>query len=214
MRISALFTTWALLGSAWMLNLSAATVETDPVGAMAITLLGNSDTVVSIPFHRPIEFEGKIQSIANGAEGSDSAVITVTTSPGWTPNQFVYNGDAQPNTYYVLVASGQNEGMYYTVTANGSNTLTIDTAGDDLSGIQSDSQHGPGMGDIIRLIPYWTLDTLFPEGRGLHVTTIHGDRPSEVLFPDYSKKGTNLTASEAYYYYSGTLPGWRKVGGG
>ncbi len=217
MRISALFASAALCGGIWMGGLSAATVETDPVGAMAITLLGNSDTIVSVPFHRPIEFEGKIQSITNIDEVNETALITVTSTPAWAANQFVHNGNVQPNTYYVLMASGQNEGMYYTVTANGSNTLTIDTAGDDVTTIQTVVADGDGMGDIVRVIPYWTLNTLFPEGGGVFDTTSPSGAIDGVslIVPNTTQPGINIAATRSYYYYTGSSfggPGWRGTG--
>ncbi len=46
------------------------------------------------------------------------------------------------------------EGCFYTVTANGTNTLTVDLNGDDLSTVQP--------GTRVTLIPYWTMGTAFP----------------------------------------------------
>src|SRR5471030_3097780 len=68
-------------------------VVSDPVGFLTTSCLGNSDTFVSVPFTRPPEFVGAIQSVAG-------SIITVTGTPGWTGNQFVYAIGAQPKHYY------------------------------------------------------------------------------------------------------------------
>src|SRR5438094_221457 len=81
------------------------TVTTNPVGFTTTTLLGSSDTFISIPFIRPPEFIGGIAS----ASGS---IITVAGNP-WTANQFVYGG-TQHNHYYALIGpisgTGTKEG--------------------------------------------------------------------------------------------------------
>ncbi len=127
---------------------------TDPVGFTTATSLSNSDTLLSIPFTRPPEFTGAIQSVAG-------SVITVAGTPGWTTNQFVYAAGSQPKTYYVLIgaggASNPKEGHTYPVTANGSNTLTVNTTTDNLTGITANTQ--------LILIPYWTPATIFPAYR-------------------------------------------------
>src|SRR6476469_8572987 len=74
-------------------------VSTDPVGFTSTSCLSNSDTYVSIPFTRPPEFTGTIQSIAG-------STITINGTPGWTTNRYVYAAGTQPNHYYVLLELG------------------------------------------------------------------------------------------------------------
>ena len=74
-------------------------VVSDPVGFLTTSCLGNSDTFVSVPFTRPPEFVCAIQSVSG-------SIITVTGTPGWTGNQFVYAVGAQPKHYYALIGSG------------------------------------------------------------------------------------------------------------
>jgi len=59
-------------------------VTTDPVGFTTTSCLGNSDTYLGIPFTRPPEFTGTVQSV-NGS------MLTVNGNLGWTVNQFVYS---------------------------------------------------------------------------------------------------------------------------
>jgi hypothetical protein len=108
----------ALLFGAANFASAQVTVTTDPVGFTTTTLLGSSDTFVSIPFTRPPEFTGAIAS----ASGS---TITLVGNP-LSQSQFLYGG-AQHNHYYALIGpisgTGTKEGHTYLVTDNGSGTL-------------------------------------------------------------------------------------------
>ncbi len=165
----------------------AATATTDPVGYNTISLLANSDTYVSVPFHRPAAFVGQVSSFSGN-------VITVAGTPGWTASQFVYASGTQSNTYYLFIRSGTKEGNYYTVTANGANTVTIDLAGDTLTGLAAN--------DSVSLIPYWTLGTLFPSTDvGVSFTTAVGlAKRTEIHIPELNGTGTNRGISARYYH--------------
>src|ERR1041384_3285018 len=104
------------LGCAFYASVSLGeTVVTDPVGFTSTSCLSNSDTLVSIPFTRPQTFVGAAASIVGGT-------ITVSGSPGWTTNQFVYVQGTQPNHYYALIGpastSNPKEGHTYPIPAN------------------------------------------------------------------------------------------------
>src|ERR1700716_2602320 len=132
--------------------LAQVTAASDPVGFTTTSLLGESDTLISIPFARPPEFTGAIQSVAG-------STITAAGTPGWTANQFVYVAGSQPKHYYALIGGGGSlnpkEGRFYPITANGTNTLTVTTStANDVSGIVANTQ--------VTIIPYWTPATIFP----------------------------------------------------
>ncbi|MGC4071336.1 MAG: TIGR02597 family protein [Nibricoccus sp.] len=176
----------------------AATATTDPVGYNTISLLANSDTYVSVPFSRPAAFVGQISSFSGN-------VITVAGTPGFTASQFVYASGSQSNTYYAFIRSGAKEGNYYTIIANGTNTLTVDLAGDTLTGIVAN--------EAISIIPYWTLGTLFPAsdaGVSFIVTVSNPSPQTQILIPDLTSTGINLSVSKVYRYRSGS---WKLVGG-
>lgn len=172
-------------------GLSAATVETDPVGAMAITLPTGSDSAVSVSFHRPPEFQGRIAGIT---ENEDQATITFTSLPAWTANQFVYSAGVQPNHYYMLVASGTQEGEFFTVVSNTANSVTVNLDANTLALTQSDGVHGQGMGDYVAIIPNWSLATLF--------SSIEVDNVRVFFFSD-QLPGINMSASAIYRYDGG-----------
>lgn len=158
----------------------------DPAGFYRITCLGNSDTIVSIPFARPAAANVVVDSVAEN-------VVTVKGTPGWTEDQFVYAAGTQPNTYYLRFLSGAKEGSYYPVTANGTDSLTLSLGGDDILTVAD--------GDRAAVIPYWTLGTAFPAGRGVH--SVGGDlvTKTEILIPDLDGEGINLSARDTFFYY-------------
>ncbi len=98
------------------------------------------------------------------------------------------------------------EGAYYTVTDNGTNTLTVNLNGDSLSTVTA--------GTTVSLIPYWTLGTTFPvSDAGTSYVASTGTAPrvrqTQILMPDVSDAGVNLAPSAIYYNYNS---GWRLSG--
>jgi len=174
---------------------------TDPVGVVTLDASGSSDTAICPPLQRPKVFSGSIGD-ASGAQ------LTIQGAQGWQPNQFAYSSPAQLNTYYALVKSGARAGAFYTVTGNGESSLTVDLAGDNLEAVLEE-------GDLIEVVPYWTLNTLFPGGQGFKPSSSFTP-VSTLVIPNPTQAGAGLPASDKYFYYSGAAAGgagWRKVGG-
>ena len=184
------------------------TVVTDPVGLLRQTFLAASDTIASIPFIRPPQFIGGIQSVSG-------SVINVSGTPGWTNNQFVYAAGTQTNHYYALigtsVASDPKLGHRYDITANGANTLTVDTTGDSLTGIPANAQ--------VIIVPYWTPATIFPAadiGVTFSPSSSSSAYKTTIEVPNDSASGINLPYAPVYFYAKNvdgtTNVGWRVVG--
>jgi uncharacterized protein (TIGR02597 family) len=176
------------------------TVTTDPVGFTTTSLPAASDTFLSIPFTRPPEFIGAISS----ASGS---TITVSGSP-WTASQFVYgsNGGAQHNHYYVLIGpcnpSPPKEGHTFAVTGNTTNSLTVDTTLENVTGIPANTQ--------ITIIPNWTPATVFPATDATFSftpTASPGTYKTLIRVPNSSGPGY---AAEYYFFNSA----WQRVTAG
>jgi uncharacterized protein (TIGR02597 family) len=127
--------------------------------------------------------------------------VTVAGSITWTPGQFVYAAGVQSNTYYARFDSGALEGAFYNVLSNNQNTLTLDASPDALSAITTN--------DIVTIIPYWSLGSAFPNGSGILVSPTPGNRYTEILFPDQTGTGINLSAVTVYYFYGGF---WKVLG--
>jgi uncharacterized protein (TIGR02597 family) len=178
----------------------AQSAVTDPYGFTTTSLLANSDTYVGVPFTRTPAFIGSISSIGVN-------VITVSGAPGWTNNQFVYNGGTQHDHFYVLIgtppSATSKEGHIYSVTANGSNTLTVDTTQDSLAGIPANTQ--------LLLIPFWTPATLFPDADVNVSFTATASPPTYktlLRIPNYAGAGINLGYSAEYYFFNSA---WQRV---
>ena len=168
----------------------------DPAGMIKLSLLGNSDNFISLPFARP----GGVRFIVSSVSGN---VITADGSPGWTANQFVYASGTQSNTYYARIASGAIEGRIYLITANSANSITLSLGADTLSSLAAT--------DSVAIEPYWTLNTAFPAGAGVIASPTPGNRYTELLMPDTSSAGINLSAAKIYFYNSGI---WKQVADG
>lgn len=186
----------------------ADSVVTEPAGFTTTSCLSNSDTLVTIPFTRPQAFVGSVVSVAGGT-------VTVSGSPGWATNQYVYALGSQPNHYYALIGSASTanpkEGHTYPITANSSSSFTVDTTNDSPTGVPANAQ--------VVIIPYWTLATVFPAtdvNVSFTATTATRTIKTEILIPDYNAGGIN-PASSAVYLYSDHIngeptSGWRIVG--
>jgi uncharacterized protein (TIGR02597 family) len=170
-------------------------LATEYAGLYRLPLPGNSDTIVSIPFFRPASDLGAVLTV-NGSN------VQLRGPGAWQANQWVYSSGTQSNTYFMLIRSGAREGDFYTVTANTSDTLTLDLEGDTLANLQP--------GDAVAIVPYWTLGTIFHGGAGVNASTSVGNRQTEVLFPNVSPgTGINLSATATYFFLNGV---WRQVG--
>jgi len=180
----------------------AQTVATDPVGAVSITIKGNSDTIVAVPLTTMPSYSGTVTSAAAGAGTAFNLNVSGTT--GWTSNQFA-------TLYYVRMTSGAKNGMYYTITANTSGQVTVDTAGDNLSGIAA--------ADTFKIFKYWTLGTLFPPantGTPTNPLTASAGlgappRSSQIILPDNASAGINLSSTGTFFIASGN---WVAASGG
>jgi len=174
-------------------------VTTTPEGFVALSALGNSDTILSAPLVRPAAYVDTVAAV-------DGSSILLAGLPGWaTKDQFAH-GSNQPETFYLTFSSGAKAGQHYTITASGPDTVTVDLAGDTFADVRA--------GDGVRIVPYWTFGTLFPGGAGVSATYSHASRPTEILLFNHAAVGTNLSPSATYYYFAGSSPGWRRVGGG
>jgi uncharacterized protein (TIGR02597 family) len=174
-------------------QLFSASRASDIGGFVKSALLGNSDSYVSHAFVRPAVAVTLVGSIAGN-------VVTVSDSPNWAANQFVYAAGVQSNNYYARFISGAAEGRVYSITGNGANTLTLNPGSDSLAAVQAN--------DTISIEPEWTLATTFPAGQGIFTSPTPGNRFTEILLPS-TGAGINLSAAAVCFFNSGI---WKEVG--
>jgi uncharacterized protein (TIGR02597 family) len=186
-------------------QLCAQSVVTDPVGFVNVTANAASDATVALPLHRT----NALQTTVSGVSGN-----VVTVSATMTASQFVYSSPNQTDHFYLHVRTSTNSsvaGNWYQISANTASTLTVvpevaTTAQAD--GLQS--------GDTVEVIPFWTLNTLFPNGQGIDATTNFSTFQTQILQMPQGVSGTNLSAAAVYLYYSGSglTAGWYNTGTG
>ena len=160
---------------------------TNPVGVLQVTALGDSDTLISIPLKQPAVFNGVIG-------GLTADTLTAQGSPGWGVDDWA-------GAYYGFIRSGNVEGAYASIVSNTADTLTLDAGGSLL-------EDGPAVDDSVSIHPFWTLNSLFPDGAGVHESPSAGSRSTEIFIPAVAE-GINNAADATYYYLGGV---WRKVG--
>lgn len=157
-------------------------VETEPVGYVTTTVPANSDGIVSPALHRAPVFSGKIASV-------DDADSVTLTGASFTTDQYAGGG------YYLLVSSGDREGMWAVIDSNDADTTNLTFVTEDLG-----SQAGDKVlaGDSVSIIPFWTPSTLIPDGSAPENT--------QLLVFSRNEPGINLSASGTYTYFDGF--GW------
>lgn len=179
---------------------AATTVTTNPVGYVTGTCKANSDTIVSVPLAHEPEFVGTLSATATVA-GDNATVVASGSATGWTANQFATLYPTYP-TYYIKFKSGSLNGKYFTVTANGTNSLIFDTNGDTVTGAAA--------GDQFAVVKYWTLNELFPSGTqttfAVSAGTLGFQRKSMLLLPDLTGTGIDLAPKQRFYI---TSSGWK-----
>jgi len=183
--------TYSLLAAAFACGMAqgAATAYTVPVGYVTVTVPGNSDTTIVPPIERPTSYAGA----STGISGN------VISASGLTSGAFV----TTPS--YLQVTSGSLSGQRFPITANDTTSITV-SASPDLQ------TAGFASGNTFKVIPYWTLNTLFPSGAGVG-TTSDALNPSSFVLASGSGVGVNQASSKLYFYCTGdvdnSLPaGW------
>lgn len=135
-----------------------------------------SDTPISIPLERSSEFAGTVASISGNT-------ITLQGTPALTVNQF-----AAGTPYIVKIEGGSKSGLAALITANASNTLTVQLqTGDSIA-------TGINAGDKLTVRKAWTIASLFQ-------SSVVPDN-TEFFVNSGSGAGINL-APDLLYIYSG-----------
>jgi uncharacterized protein (TIGR02597 family) len=182
-----------------------------------------SNTYYAIVGPNPATVTGTV-SVTNGSTavtGSGTAFTSqIAVNDELVVNGLAYSVSAVPSSTSLTLARAYagssaaavsatydhspKEGSWYTVTANGTNTLTVNLNGDSLGAVAA--------GTTISLVPFWTLGTAFPAsaaGTSYIDSTTPKSPQTLVLMPDLTSEGINLAASASYFHYNGS---WRLSG--
>lgn len=164
----------------------------DVAGIHRLTLTAGPN-FVSAPLHHAPAFRGKLDSVT-------AATISFGGSPGWSANQF---GPRDDNPQFIALlckdasASPGNEGDWWPVTGNTANTLSVNTAGDDLTTSLAN-------GDEIEIRNLTSIKDLFGTGASLRLNKDENGSASpndeDVI---YLVSGTSF--ANEIFYHDGTL---------
>lgn len=181
---------YAFLAAATACGLASAaeTAYTTPVGYTTLGVPANTDTNISIPLQSSAAWAG----VSTGISGS---TVSVAAS-SYTAGQYATGG------YMLQVTSGALIGRVFPITANTTDSVTVDPVG--ASDLQT---QGFATGNSFVIRPFWTLDSLFPSGAGVGASSDPFSPSSLVLFNDNALTGLNRGATGFFFYYDGSQGG-------
>lgn len=176
-------------------------------GLMEVEVPAQSDRLTGIIYYPASRFQGTVDRV----DGAEVFVDLPAGNELFEPTEWGSGGSADTSSYAMLVESGPLEGTYFPVLSNGPSSLTVDPSG--LSGSPM-----PAAGELISLVPYWTLETLFGVPEPLHQTaSISGVGAGLTILSMNQRSTGNLENAETFYYFAGNethTAGWRRIGGG
>lgn len=173
---------------------TAQTVTTDPVGFNTVTCLAGSDTRISVPLCKAVALRGVTSALPSQAGSSATIPIAGVT----------LTADQYASTYFVRFSSGSKDGMYYQILGNDATSVTVDSAGDDLTAVPASTS--------LAICEFWTLATLFPPATQTTIVPSLGNLGFQlrtmVLLPDQSTQDINLAPSSGFYLVGSE---WRQL---
>jgi len=174
-----------------LLSLAAQSIGlAETVGYNKVTVPGNSDALVSVPF----TLDAAATLTVTGVVPSTG----VTVAGPLTNNQY-------QNLYYVRFLTGNAAGQWSTISSNTTTQLNFSVT----SFVGSIAN-----GDQFQVIRHQTLASIFPDGlEGVSFVKSNSainniaNRRTEILIPNSTAIGINKASSASYFYLSGE---WRR----
>lgn len=165
---------------------SLSAVETDPVGYLTFTAADAADTKFGLPMEQAAVLSTSVDSVASGA-------VTVSV-----------DASAASDSHYLQFSDGALAGQWFQVSTSSATSITV---AEDLEAL------GAAAGDTFRVIPFWTLSTLF--GTDFPVSTDPFTPVAEILGNDVTGIGINKAPASNYAYHDGSsgfvAAGWFDV---
>lgn len=171
------------------LTLAQTSAYSTPVGYVTVTVPAQSDTTIVPALERAPLHAAASSSISGNTVGA----------AGLTPGAFV-----SPETY-LQVTSGPLSGQRFPITANDGTSITVSSS----ATLQS---AGFVTGNTFKVVPFWTLNTMFPSGAGVG-TTSDVSNPTSFVLESGAGAGINKSSTKLYFYCTGDAvngfdPGW------
>ena len=184
-----------------------ATAYTTPVGYVTETFPPTSDKSFAVGLERA----AFLQTTATGASGAD---VTIKAS-GLTANQLQFSAGVQENTYYARFLDGALEGQYFAISGNqvSNDNGTPTNPSDDTTVITLETAVTITGTPAVKIVPYWTLGTLFPGGEGVGVSTsLNAEPVGFFVLTNQVDTGINRSPSKVYFYSDGTFTDTSEAG--
>ena len=179
------------------------TSYTPPAGYFAIPIKARSDNHISLPLVQKAAGFGTVSSA-----GRDRLTIS---AKNWAPGQFRRRAGADKASYVAEFVTGPLRGISYDILDNNSDTVVLDTQGDDIT---RHPRGSIGFGDVVRLRPLWTAASVFGDNESnLQIAPrrnalVSGDA---VILPDNTGTGVNKGPAAQLAFIRGS--GWRSTTG-
>jgi uncharacterized protein (TIGR02597 family) len=171
---------------------------TSPVGFVKLTFNAESDTPFSLPMNRPKVYIGQVNSISGNT-------INIANAD-FTASELVYADGSQNEKYYLLFTTGTLEGRTFDVTANDTDSITVDQGGDtDVQTLNG------GNTDDFEIRPHWTLNTVFPDGANFDKSTDPFSASGLIMVRLETEPGEFIPVTTTYLYYDSSTnseDGW------
>jgi uncharacterized protein (TIGR02597 family) len=187
-----------VVGAVFALLVDVAISQTARYGYNLVQCPSGSDTHLTVPIQQtPVLFQSRVSRVT---PSPGFVTISSVLAPGWGTRTLGAD-------YYVRWLSGQNEGRWSAIQSNTRESITLATAGVQVSSFQA--------GDRFCVVPYWTLDTLFPPGSQQTIHVSEGLLPHQhrslVLLNSNAGSGINRSASSVFLL---TGTGWVSASSG
>jgi uncharacterized protein (TIGR02597 family) len=154
---------------------SLSAVETDPVGYLTFTAADAADTKFGLPMEQAAVLATSVDSVTSG-------VVTVSV-----------DASAASDSHYLQFSDGSLAGQWFQVSSSTVDSITV---AEDLEAL------GATASDTFRVIPFWTLSTLF--GTDFPVSTDPFTPVAEILGNDVTGIGINKAPASNYAYHDGS----------
>jgi len=180
-------------------------LNTTPLGMIAFPLAPNATTYMSLPLEANPVYTGAVSAISTVvATTADTISVADTPSP-WTAGQLT---GSQP--YFVKILSGAETGRIMRVTANTTNSVSLDTT--DHTSQVTPIQNTPASsfdiqtGDTFEIFPAATLGSLF--GTQAPLQSVVGN--TNVSSADTISVFTTLLAPSPSFFFDTGRGYWRQ----
>jgi len=189
---------------------SAQTVAgTPPAGYVKLTARGGSDSLVAVPLAKRSALMANVTAVT-----ANSITLAAT---GLAENAFA---PSSGTTYYAQFVSGNLEGINLKITANtAAGSFTLDTAGDDLTAHPLGAVNAGASGDVVRIVPFWTVSDVFGATADTVVLDASASVPSSIYVSgdqlrllDNALAGTDKTPASLLAFVGSS--GWRSTATG